>query len=206
MSRCLLLVPLTLPPSLEFLNASSGDFSAGIISAGIQTGNYPTSIWILPGTRAQYLSFHSCFFGFVFWLCSILVPQPGIKPDLAVKAPSLNHWTTREFPFHSCFKNNDVLGTLLVAQWLRLQASTAGGMGSVPGQGIKIPHAAWWSQKVGGKKWMRMIKSIPSICWNPCFSYPVCWWLSAQQRAGSTYPFPIAQQLSKKVMGWLLSS
>ena len=59
-------------------------------------------------------------------------------------------------------------GTSLVVQWLSLQASTAEGMDLNPGQGTKIPHAAWWSQKVGGKKWMRMIKSIPSSCWNPC--------------------------------------
>ena len=32
-------------------------------------------------------------------------------------------------------------GTSLVVQWLRLRASTAGGMGSIPGQGTKILHA-----------------------------------------------------------------
>ena len=31
--------------------------------------------------------------------------------------------------------------TSLVVQWLRLQASTSGGMGSIPGWGTKIPHA-----------------------------------------------------------------
>ena len=30
--------------------------------------------------------------------CEILVPQPRIKP-LALKVQSLNHWTTREFPW-----------------------------------------------------------------------------------------------------------
>ena len=31
--------------------------------------------------------------------CGILVPQPGTEPGaLAVKAPSPNHWTAREFP------------------------------------------------------------------------------------------------------------
>ena len=31
--------------------------------------------------------------------CGILVTQPGIKPVApAVRVPSLNHWTTREFP------------------------------------------------------------------------------------------------------------
>ena len=34
-----------------------------------------------------------------------------------------------------------VLGTSLVAQWLRLHASTAGAVGLTPGWGTKIPHA-----------------------------------------------------------------
>ena len=32
-------------------------------------------------------------------------------------------------------------GTSLAVQWLRFGASTAGGMGSIPGWGTKIPHA-----------------------------------------------------------------
>ena len=39
-------------------------------------------------------------------------------------------------------KNNKRGGTSLVVQWLRLHASMAGGVGSIPGQGTKIPHAA----------------------------------------------------------------
>ena len=39
------------------------------------------------------------------------------------------------------------LGTTLEVQWLRLHASTAGGAGSIPGQGTKITHAARHSQK-----------------------------------------------------------
>ena len=39
------------------------------------------------------------------------------------------------------------LRTSLAVQWLRLCTSNAGGMGSIPGQGTKIPHAAWCSQK-----------------------------------------------------------
>ena len=31
--------------------------------------------------------------------CGILVPRPGVEPKTsAVKAPSPNHWTAREFP------------------------------------------------------------------------------------------------------------
>ena len=34
-----------------------------------------------------------------------------------------------------------------MVQGLRLQASTAGSMGSIPGQGTKIPHATWYGHK-----------------------------------------------------------
>ena len=37
--------------------------------------------------------------------------------------------------------------TSLVVQWLRLGTSTAGGTGSIPGRGTKIPHASQCSQK-----------------------------------------------------------
>ena len=39
-------------------------------------------------------------------------------------------------------------GTPLAVHWLRLYASTAEGMGSIPGWGTKIAHAVWPSQKV----------------------------------------------------------
>ena len=38
--------------------------------------------------------------------------------------------------------------TSLAVQWLRLHASTAGGMGSISGQGTKIPHAPRFSHKI----------------------------------------------------------
>ena len=34
-----------------------------------------------------------------------------------------------------------------MVQLLRLCASTAGGTGSIPGQGAKIPHAVWHGQE-----------------------------------------------------------
>ena len=34
------------------------------------------------------------------------------------------------------------VGTSLAVQWLRLQASDAGGGGSIPGGGTNIPHTA----------------------------------------------------------------
>ena len=38
------------------------------------------------------------------------------------------------------------IGTSLAVQWLGLCASTAGGAGSIPGWGTKIPHAVWYGQ------------------------------------------------------------
>ena len=43
-------------------------------------------------------------------------------------------------------------GTSLAVQWLRIRASTAGGAGSIPGQGTKIPRATEHSQKRKKKK------------------------------------------------------
>ena len=47
---------------------------------------------------------------------------------------------------------NQKTGTLLVVQWLRLCASLAGSMGSIPGWGMGIPHALWRGQKKFFKK------------------------------------------------------
>ena len=38
-----------------------------------------------------------------------------------------------------CFLKRKFLGNSLVVQWVRLQASDAGGMGSTPGRGTKVP-------------------------------------------------------------------
>ena len=48
-----------------------------------------------------------------------------------------------------CFlkKKKKKSGTSLVLQWLRFHASNAGGPGSIPGQGIRIPHAMGHGQK-----------------------------------------------------------
>ena len=51
-------------------------------------------------------------------------------------------------------------GTSLAVQWLRLCASTAGGAGSIPGQGTTIPHAAWCGQKTPQKTKNILIKNV----------------------------------------------
>ena len=42
--------------------------------------------------------------------------------------------------------HDGILGTPLVVQWLGLCASNAAGMGSIPGWGTKVPHAALCGQ------------------------------------------------------------
>ena len=42
----------------------------------------------------------------------------------------------------------NIIGTSLVVQWLRLQASNAGGHTDlIPGWGTKIPYATWHGKK-----------------------------------------------------------
>ena len=75
--------------------------------------------WVLTSYQTcdwQILFSHSvgCFYLFkyllrwwywlFFFFCQILVPQPGIKPmPPALKAQSLNHWTTREVSLDGLF-------------------------------------------------------------------------------------------------------
>ena len=45
-------------------------------------------------------------------------------------------------------KNISLSWDLLAVQWLRIHASTAGDIGSIPSQGTKILYAAWCDQKI----------------------------------------------------------
>ena len=47
--------------------------------------------------------------------------------------------------------------TSLVVQWLRLHASSARGMGLIPGWGTKIPHAMW-PKNLKNKYFLKVIK------------------------------------------------
>ena len=51
------------------------------------------------------------------------------------------------YTFIRTYKIKKTDGTSLAVQWLRFQASTAGGVGSIPGSETKIPHAMGWGQK-----------------------------------------------------------
>ena len=72
-----------------------------------------------------------------------------------------------------CFKGHyqeSEKGTSLVVQWLRRHASPAGGAGSIPGQGTKIPHARvqlYSFAKYGQKK--KKVKRQPTE-WEKTFA------------------------------------
>ena len=49
-----------------------------------------------------------------------------------------------------------------MVQWLRLCTFNAEGMGSIPGQGTKIPHVTWCGQKINFFKKKEMDSRISS--------------------------------------------
>ena len=49
-----------------------------------------------------------------------------------------------------------------MVQWLQLRASSAGGSGSIPGRGTKIPHASWFGKKK--KKKMELPRGFLLMC------------------------------------------
>ena len=67
----------------------------------------------------------------------------------------MNHSLFKHFPFDEKFTlmsvfftiKNNAAGNSLVVQWLGLRASTAWGMGSIPGWVTKIPQATRCGQK-----------------------------------------------------------
>ena len=55
------------------------------------------------------------------------------------------------------------VGTSRAVQWLRLCASTAGGMGSIPGWETKTPHVVWHGQNKNKNKPVTVIYLIKRI-------------------------------------------
>ena len=78
-----------------------------------------------------------------------------------------------ELNFHArVFVKEGELGTSLVVQWLRLHAPNAGGLGSIPGQGTKIPFAIRCRLEggVGGLYGKSSMETYITICkGNQCF-------------------------------------
>ena len=62
-------------------------------------------------------------------------------PEIVHK--NLRQHLSGESVFSFQWHQKGTYGTSLAVQWLRHLASTAGGEGSIPGRGAKIPHASW---------------------------------------------------------------
>ena len=85
----------------------------------------------------------------------------------------------------------DVYGS----QWLRRHASNVGGMGSIPGQGTKIPHAMWQKKKKN-----------PTLIWEsswepkerektPCLLHCQSLWSSSQQAPSGSCRIPFSRDM-----------
>ena len=105
--------------------------------------------YVFPGDGASHTK-GGCsppgFFGFLG--AQFLVKGPGLGlGDLGSSpehsARNFLGGMDRIFPFPGLgfLSIKKEAGTSLVVQWLRLSAFTAGGTGSIPGWGTKIPHA-----------------------------------------------------------------
>ena len=105
------------------------------------------------GIRLSFLQVQFPWFEYIY-LIIILLLDEGEKGKETVKKKKIINWTvTKE---HSDFRcvvfflaggggGQGIMacmkGTLLVVQWLRLCAPSAGNTGFILGQGTKIPHA-----------------------------------------------------------------
>ena len=107
--------------------------------------------------------------------CGSFLRGPGgpnsISESYSMPPPYNPHPTIRKFS-QFCLQNIS-RGNSLVVQWLRLHASTAGGAGSIPGRGTKIPHAARYGQK---KKFLEFdyFFTAPTLAWAPTIFHLNC--------------------------------
>ena len=78
--------------------------------------------------------------------------------------------------FFGEMSNQILCGTSLVDQCLRLCASNAGGAGSIPGRGTKIPQATWRSQKAknNNKKFFAYVFNWVVFIVD-CMSFYILW-------------------------------
>ena len=75
----------------------------------------------------------------------------------------------KRIPFAVNHGQDALAGTSLVGQWLRLQASRAGGMGPIPGQRTKVPHAVCLPPKERGVLAFLMLGYSGPSLWSPVF-------------------------------------
>ena len=107
----------------------------------IRTQNHPS--WL--GTKMLPLIF--------FWVIAVVQLISCVwlydAMDCSLPASSVLHWEAEWSHLLRSISNfrKAILTSCKVVPRLGLQASTAGGLGSIPILGTKIPHVAWWGQK-----------------------------------------------------------
>ena len=94
-------------------------------------------------------------------------------------------------------KSITVSGTSLAVQWLKLCTSSVGGIGSIPGQRTKIPHATWCSQK---KKsitiFLNVLENKNYLEWSK--PHDICWFSLSDKAPGwLTHLFQLSGMLSE---------
>ena len=103
--------------------------------------------------RADVLNTWDQIFRIKIWVISVvrwLLPR-----QLSIQAMTW-FWSRKD-----CFR------TSLLAQWLRLCDSNAGGMGSAPDRVTKIPHAMGRGQKVKNKETSSCFLPLSGVAWSP---------------------------------------
>ena len=124
--------------------------NAGVDCHVLLQGTFPTQVsnpglshcrWILYRLSHQGSPVTLFFFFFFF-------ATPLIKDRSLFLLPLIWNWDPEDFLYLTEYSGSDAgelvrlrPGIPLVAQWLRIHASTAGGTGLIPCQETKIPHA-----------------------------------------------------------------
>ena len=86
-------------------------------------------------------------FGVTWWRTVLSTKRPWAFTHTAGGMYRNSHSSTVCIQKRNTSRRIDISGLPLAVQWLKPCAPNTWGTGSLPGQGTKIPHAAWWGQK-----------------------------------------------------------
>ena len=105
-------------------------------SSGRQVGRTSWGEWLAVGDHSEQQSQDPVLLSY-FRSTPTFTPQSRAGLGIVVAFPRVGTAPPRAVRLHE----NDSPEVSLAVQWLRLCTSTAGAIGSIPGQGTKIPHA-----------------------------------------------------------------
>jgi len=111
------------------------------LALSLHPNSYPTFPF-----RVQRSEFHEALYPTLRHLRSLVCKKQHLCDSTALRTAPGNRECCRHI------SNISIWGMSLVLQWLRLCTANAGGVGSIPGLGTKIPHAMWNGQKIKLKK------------------------------------------------------